>query len=113
MTGCCGMTSPSCEGTMKPIEILLLELAVGVVFSGGMAWWANYVTQGAVMARKLAADVEHLEKRFAEQMKVVGEIRQEIGTVRQDVAEAKVGIAGIAGNVEGLVEFIHNGKTQP
>lgn len=92
-------------------EAEILKIVGGCVFTGGLGWWAHYVTTGAVMARKLVEDVEYLEKRADEHTQEVRAARQDIDLLRRDVADTRADIAGVAGNLQGLIEFIHNGKT--
>ncbi len=101
--------------TSLPHEVALGALAA--LFVGGVGWWASYVTQGAGMARKLAAELKALAGQFDEMKDHLTtheeteehkfeEVRDEITSLRGDVARVGQDVSAVHGELKGLVTIL-------
>ncbi len=96
---------------MTHIEILL---GIGAALvTGGISWWASYVTSGAAKAHQLADKVTAIQRSIEEheerEERKFEMLEREITGLREIVGELVGSVAELHGEVAALSLFLHNG----
>ncbi len=96
---------------MNALEVVLG--VSGVLFTGGVGWWARYVTSGASKAHKLGDMVTDMRRSMEEHERreegKFEEARKETAAVRDAVSAVAISVGELHGKMDALSEMLGGG----
>ncbi len=100
---------------MTHVEVLLGigGAIVGALVTGGLGWWARYVTSGAAKAHRLADTVQAIQRSIEQheerEERKFETVEAEVTGLREIVGELVGSVAELHGKVDSLSLFLRNG----
>ncbi len=96
---------------MTHVEVLL---GIGAALvTGGLGWWARYVTSGAAKAHRLADTVQAIQRSIEQheerEERKFETVEAEVTGLREIVGELVGSVAELHGKVDSLSLFLRNG----